>query len=331
MIDVAPYLPWALAATPALAKEVLGEAVVARAVAEALAGTVRERTDPAEAAAFRAACPVSGVGAEAYALRALRLAGDVGVLAGIRFYGGDVARPFVGVDAQTRPLSVEELRAATPELLDAFADFAPQASWWWLLGAADAAPEGAGDAPAAGVVADQRLLLGSIPDLVRRPVDPGSVPFRLRRDDAGDSYADYERLFADFLAANPAWGARLVRSSPEAYAACARAGGLFVAEHKGAVAGVFAARPGEVRGVPGWLVEEELLAEGLRGRGLAPLLQRLSLARLDAHERPLVMGTIDAGNLASWHTARRVGRADVGGWLFVPDPRRPTGAALLGR
>jgi L-amino acid N-acyltransferase YncA len=321
MIDVAPFLPWSLAATPAVAKEVLGEAVVARGVAAALEGEVRGRSDPAEAAAFRAACPVPGVGAEAYALRSLRLTGDVGVLAGIRFYGGDVARPFVGVDAQTRALTLDEQRAATPELLDAFAAFGPQATWWWTLG--DAAAD-------AAAVPDQRLLLGSIPDLVRRPVDPGSVPFRLRRDDAGDSYGDYGRLFADYLAANPEVGARLVRSSPEDYAACARAGGLFVAEHKGAVAGVFAARPGEVRGVPGWLVEEELLAEGLRGRGLAPLLQRLALARLDTHERPLVMGTIDAGNLASWHTARRVGRSDVGGWHFMPDPRRPGGGAFAG-
>jgi hypothetical protein len=73
MIAAAPYLSWLVATTPALAKEVLGEAVVARSVAEALESTVRERSDPAGAAALQAACPVSGVGPEAYAVRELCL------------------------------------------------------------------------------------------------------------------------------------------------------------------------------------------------------------------------------------------------------------------
>ena len=46
------------------------------------------------------------------------------------------------------------------------------------------------------------------------------------------------------------------------------------------------------------------------------------LARLDARAHPLVLGTIDAANVPSLRTARRVGRTDAGGWVFVPDPRR---------
>lgn len=70
---------------------------------------------------YREACPVPGAGADAYGLRELRLVGDVGVLAGIHFVGGDVARPFVGVYAHMRDLVLEEMLAANLELCDAFA------------------------------------------------------------------------------------------------------------------------------------------------------------------------------------------------------------------
>lgn len=314
MSDDARYVSWAIDRTPALAKRVLGEAVVARRVAEAVRGTIRERSDPAGLERYRRACPVPGVDATAYGLREVSLGTGFAVLAGIHFYGGDVARPFVGVFAQAGDLTSVERLDATVALCDVFAPFGPSATWWWVVGGEDVP---------ASAIADQRLWMGAVADLVRAPAQAADMPFALRRDDRGATYAAYEGLFEAFVAAHPAWAGRLARTTREDYEACASVGGLFVAEHQGSVVGVFAARPGEVRGVPGWLIEEELLAEGFRGRGLAPLLQRSALARLDASAHPLVLGTIDAGNAPSWRTARRVGRTDVAGWFFVPDPRRP--------
>ena len=316
VIDDARYVAWAIDRTPALAKHVLGDEAVARSVAALVGRTIRERTDPEGLERYRQARPVPGVGAAAYALREVLLGDDLAVLAGIHFFGGDVAKPFVGVFAQTRDLADAERLDATVALCDAFAAFSTLATWWWVEGDADTA------APA---IADQRLLLGALADLTRVPVAAEDAPFALRRDERGDTVAAYDRMFAAFVAKHPEWIGRLPRTAPEDYEACARVGGLFVAEHEGRVVGVFAAHPGDVRGVSGWVVEEELLAEGWRGRGFAPLLQRMVLARLDAREHPLVLGTIDAANQPSLRTARRVGRADAGGWVFVPDPRRPAG------
>jgi len=309
------YVAWAIDGVPLIAKATVGEAVVARCVADTLRGTIRQRTDPDWAEAYRQACPAPGVGAEVYRLRELALDSEARVLAGIHFYGGDVTKPFVGVLAQTRQLTTEERLAATGPLCDAFAAFAPAAVWWWVAGHPTT--------PAAGrVVDDQRLLLGSIPELVGQGGEPGDAPFRLRRDETAASYDAYVRLFEAFVAANQSWRGRLARSERDDFEACAGAGGLFVVEHGGRMAGIFAARPAEVHGIPGWLVEEELLGDALRGRGLAPTLQRMALARLDTSAHPLVMGTIHAANAPSLRTARRVGRSDVGGWVFVCDPRR---------
>jgi L-amino acid N-acyltransferase YncA len=259
---------------------------------------------------------VPGAGADTYLLREVALDGGARVLAGIHFYGGDVAKPFVGVLAQTRALTAEERLAATDVLCDAFAALAPAAVWWWV-GGHPTAPAVAGR-----LVDDQRLLMGSIPELVGHFDEPADAPFTLRRDDSAASYDAYVRLFEAFVAANQSWRGRLARSERDAFEACAGAGGLFVVEHRGRMAGVFAARPGEVHGIPGWLVEEELLGDALRGRGLAPTLQRMALARLDTSAHTLVMGTIHAANAPSLRTARRVGRSDVGAWVFVRDPRR---------
>ena len=314
--DDEPYVAWAIDGTPDIARATVGEAVVVRCVAEALCDTIRQRTDPAWAEGYRQACPAPGVSAEAYLLRELALGRDARVLAGIHFYGGDVAMPFVGVLAQTRELTDMERLAATGPLCDAFAAFAPPAVWWWVGG------HPATSAAVGRLVQDQRLLMGSIPELVGHGGEPAEAPFGLRRDETAASYDAYVRLFEAFVAANQSWRGRLARSERDAFEACAGAGGLFVVEHGGRMAGVFAARPGEVHGIPGWLVEEELLGDALRGRGLAPTLQRMALARLDASARPLVMGTIHAANAPSLRTAQRVGRSDVGGWVFVRDPRR---------
>ncbi len=307
---------WLARSAPAVAKRALGDDVVARCVIDAFRRDVERWRDSAWREGYRQACPVPGASADAYGLRELWLVGDVGVLAGIHFYGGDVTQPFVGIEAQTRDVTPEAMVEATPGLCDAFAVFSPRSTWWWVAG---------GDAVVARpveVVADQRLLIGSIPDLLRTPVERTGLPLTLQRDETGASYPEYARAFAAFVAENPAWEGRLVRSSREDYVACADAGGLWVVEHDGRFGGVFAARPGEVRGIPGWIVEEELLGDALRGRGLAPLVQRSALERLDVGERPLVLGTIHADNAASLRTALRVGRTDVGGWVFVPDPRR---------
>ena len=316
--DDEPFVAWAISGVPEIANATLGESVVARGVAETLRGTIRQRTDPGWAEGYRQALTVPDVEADAYLLRELALDGGARALVGIHFYGGDVAKPFVGVLAQTRALTAEERLVASDVLCDAFSAFGPAAVWWWVAGDSDVDASIGADR----FVADQRLLIGAIPELVCDRGEAAEAPFVLQRDETGASFEAYARLFDAFVAAHPVWRGRLARSDRTDYEACAGAGGLFIVEHGGRMAGVFAARPGEVHGIPGWLVEEELLGDALRGRGVAPVLQRMALERLDTSARPLVLGTINVANAASLRTALRVGRSDVGGWVFVRDPRR---------
>jgi L-amino acid N-acyltransferase YncA len=316
MIDGEAYISWMLDSAPTGAKDVLGEDALARSMEEEFQRVVRTRTNPDWASQYRHHCPVSAASSEDYYLRELQLDEGTTLLGGIHFCGGDVTKPFVGVYAQTRNLTFPEMAEATRSLCDEFSMFDPQVAWWWVPG------ECAVDE--ADAFRDQRLLLGSIEDLVAKPRVGASVPFTLTQDKTGASYDAYVQVFSDFVAKNPAWKGRLQQTALDDYRECADAGALYVVERERRVVGVLAARPGVIRGVPGWEVVEQILAEELRGQGLAPIIQRSFLEKLPASDRRLVIGTIDAANHASLRTALRVGRTDAGGWYFVRDRRRPT-------
>ncbi|MSO55536.1 MAG: hypothetical protein EXQ55_01220 [Acidobacteria bacterium] len=236
---------------------------------------------------------------------------DASVLAGIHFKNRLTHRPFVGVYAQTRAISDEECLEASKHLGDEFAVFGPPHVRWW-------SPEQSDLRRLRQAVSDLRLIVGRLEDLQRGA--PASFPkgVVLAPDPDGGSYAAYSEIFDDFIRARPEWREDLKKEHLETYQECARMGGLFQIEREGRLVGVIVARPGEVRGIPGWKMTEEILDESIRGSGVAPLMQQAFLARLDGRVCKLVFGTISARNLPSLRTALRVGRRDIGGWVFIP-------------
>jgi hypothetical protein len=312
------YLSWLLDSTPAAVRAWVGDAPFTASIRQELEGTIQHRTDPSHAASYAQACPVPGARADEYLLRACRVQADATVLAGIHFYGLDIARPFVGVFAQSRHLTPHEALTATQWLCEDFATFQPQAVQWW------SASDRADLRALPGAVGDQRLVVGPIEAINRLPLAAPTATLRLLADPDGASYPAYAEMYARALAANPAWQGKLQQTTAEEYTACAHAGGLYVVEVDGDYAGVIAALPGVVRGIPGWVMMEEMLDARFRGRGLARSMQRLLLARLDTQRHGLVLGTINDANLPSLRTARGAGREEAGGWVFLPAGERAT-------
>jgi hypothetical protein len=314
------YLSWLLDSTPAVAKRVLDNDALVSSLEEDFHLVVTRRTDHGWCSQYREHCHVPKASVDDYRLREVRLRNGVGLLSGVHFYGGDVTKPFVGVYAQSRDLTFDEMREATIVLCNEFSMFDVHLSWWWIPTGQSCGPDG----DSVNAFVDQRLLLGPIDEVVGKPLVPSSLPVALRQDRDGNCYHAYERIYSDFMEKNPAWKGRLQRTSLDDYRECGRVGGLYVVERQGRIVGVLAARPGAIRGVPGWEVIEQILAEELRGQGLAPIVQRMFLERIDSNDRKLVLGTIDGANHASLRTALRVGRTDGGGWYFIRDSRRPT-------
>lgn len=312
------YLDWMVASSPTTLSRWLSEPELRRALATEFDQTLTERVNSLDdVAAYARRCPVAGAGPADYCLRELRPLSDLGVLAGIHFRNLRVDRPFVGVYAQTRDSTESELVEASQQLGREFAHFAPWYVAWW-------SPEQHDLRGAPGAFNDKRWVVGNLEEL--RPT-PTALPssFSLARDSSGSSYPAYSRIFEDSLQRNPEWREDTAKTEPSAYEDCAR-NGLVVELRTGTqTVGIVAARLGSLRGVVGWEMVEEILAYEFRGRSLAPPLQRQFLSALDGARAPLVWGTIAARNEPSLRTALRVGRKDVGGWVFIPAQANPIG------
>lgn len=269
---------------------------------------------------YAARCPVEGTVPQEYHLREITLFDDLSVLAGIHFRNLDTSFPFVGVFAQSRFLDPDEVLTASRRLGEEFRIFRPHWVQWWC-GANRFDMRGI-----PGAVGDQRLIVGDISEILATP--PPALPttseqylLELLPETERAGYERYSNAFTEFMAQNPQWHNRLHMTTPDEFKECEEAGGLFAltagtnAQH---YCGVIAAMPSQLKGIRGWLMMEELITESFRGKGLAPVMQRLFIEKLDREKGQLIFGTIDDKNTPSLRTALRVGRYDAGGWVFVP-------------
>ena len=284
---------------------------VANRYSEALA-QYQERTVNSEAAQrYAKACPVPGAAASLYQLQEVRVANNISLLAGIHFRGMSTEYPFVGVFAQSRWLSASEVLTAHETLQRQFSVFSPRASWWWTTPDKDfSALEGARH--------DQHLVAGSLEELSLSTAPALPSGWRLQRlSTAREVVSDYEEFYRAFHAARPDLKEAVQVTRLEDLEECAQASGLFACWQGSELVGLVAAKPEQGYGVNAWVMYDILLARMYCGQGLAPVLQRAVLDRLDRSQAPLVLGTIDATNLPSLNTALRVGRKIVGNWSFL--------------
>lgn len=284
---------------------------VRRRYEEAGAQYLQRTLDDEHSQRYARACPVAGVDHREYRLRELHLTCGASLLAGIHFRGQDMAFPFAGVFAQSRWLTSEEAALAHGELLRELRVFAPRASWWW-----SPLPEHVPRLTTAST--DQLLLMGSLAELRSLPAVELPAGWRLQRcSSASEIGAAFQALYRDFHEARPELAGAVPAAPLDELEGCAQAEGLFACFAGTDVVGVVAAKPVEQYSVRTWLMWDIVLARQYCGKGLAPLLQRAVLDRLDPARAPLVAGTIAASNQPSLRTALRVGRHVVGTWTFI--------------
>lgn len=306
------YRPWLADSLHPLVRGWCPDAVQRRRE-EALAEFELRTQNEEHSRRYAALCAVPGVDPAAYRLRELTLARDVSLIAGIHFRGQTTSYPFVGVFAQNRWLSSEELEATHAALMREFAPFSPRASRWW-------APSEQHVPKLAAARPDLHLVMGSLAELRSSPAPALPDSWKLRRIDAaskvGGAFAELYRSFHD---ARPDLAEAVPPSPLAALEECAKAQGLYVCFSGTEIVGMVAAQPVTQYSVAAWLMWDIVLGRRHCGKGLAPVLQRAVLDRLDLARAPLVAGTIDARNLPSLRTALRVGRQVVGTWTFIEE------------
>ena len=246
------------------------------------------------------------------------------LLGGIRFYGQDVARPFVEAIAWTpmdddggvgdddarsawsastverlRRIAAREWRAFSPTHLRLHR---PE------TGSRTPPP------PPAGTTTDVSV---HVADVRRMMPDTGEVALRPAGVDEAVSLvgARFEALGRD----DPALARNVTPADAETLAECAAAGSLFAMRSGGATVGLIATLPGAIDWIEGEVVMEEVVSVAHAGRGHAAAAQRALAARYAREGRARrLIGTIDGANVASRRSAERAGRPAVSRYLFVP-------------
>ena len=285
-----------------------------------------ERTgDRAFARLFADHLDLPGVAESDYLHRTVEAEG-LRLLGGIRFYGQDVARPFVEGIAWT-PVDGEGndrqalWSASTLERLSRIA-----AREWRAFSPTHLRvhrPEDGSAArtlprPPAGTTTDVSV---HVADVRRMAPDAGAVALRPASVDEAVALvgARFEALGRD----DPALARNVTPADADALAECAAADSLFAMRAGGATVGLIATLPGAIDWIEGEVVVEEVVSVAHAGRGHAAAAQRALAARYAREGRARrLIGTVDGGNVASRRSAVRAGRPAVSRYLFVPLPRR---------
>jgi hypothetical protein len=248
--------------------------------------------DDAFAQRFATACPVSGLGFDAYRHRILEVEGET-LLVGIRLKGCDVDQPFVDLLAWTG----EPCPGWVAAIKDAFAPFAPRAfRFRWSR---ETAPPWPGEI-------DQHVFAGPASGTSHANVSPA-------RDMSW--FDDFQNAFDRWKTSSPL-GLEVSPSDADELKACLDNGHIVVATDGDMFQGIAACLWQTERAFEGWSIMEEFVVAEAQGRGLGTALQRGLMHRLPSGD--LVWGTIHGNNTASQATAARCGREPVESWWFVP-------------
>ena len=239
-------------------------------------------------------------------------------VAGIRFRGLDVTRPFVDVVATTEPPTPDGLATVATAVLPYFASFDPLCLRVDAPDPAGLVEQVAADerfGPLSSV--DQYVVAGPVAELRGRPRAPSYEVVALRPGDASALAKRAAAIYAELARRNPDLLMWARAEDAESLAACADQRLLFEVVLDGEPAGVVAAVRDDAHGMSGFSVEELCLDADRRGRRLAPgVLQRL-VDELPAEDGDVLWGTIHPDNAPSLRNSVSVGREVVGGYAWV--------------
>ena len=258
---------------------------------------------------------IEGTKASDYKLQFLNC-GQMGkVLAGIHFYGGDKARPFIGVLARTKAFeTVETLEFWLKKLSEAFSKFNPESVQFFQYWESKEVPFSS----IKSSIPDQHLISGYLKDLKseQKKLDLKGlelIPLKEMRN-----FSTYSDSFKEFQESNQLLAKRVFPSSEEMLNLSAKNKTLFEINIEGSWAGILATISDREGPLKGQLIVEEYLDKKYRGKGFGKIAQSALIKRLPERSGPFLYGTIDAENMASVRTAYSNGRSKVGSWYFFP-------------
>jgi GNAT superfamily N-acetyltransferase len=262
---------------------------------------------------FERNMPVAGATPGMYNHRVFEVVG-MQVMLGIRFRGGDVTIPFVDLVRSSEAITnAAQVRAICDLVRQEFAVFKPLKVRFYQ-------PAHLGfqiDVP--GSSGDKRVLAAPLTMMLEHPKPEGLERVNLRQACDLEFYERYAQTYAAIYRERPWLPHEAEPESLEDMQEHFETGHVFEVFVDGQWAGVTAAEHrSDEFALRGFVVLEMLLAQFARGQGLGAAVQYRLVEALQASSAPedVLYGTI-GNNPPMLKTAARVGRVDLGGWIWV--------------
>ncbi len=268
--------------------------------------------DPAFARLFSEHIALPGIAEQDFNHRHVR-SRNGSLLGGIRFFGGDTARPFVEIIAHTFPENVEGIEALANLVASEWQAFKPQ--HFRLLLAPEQLNSFDGTRPA---LIDMSIHAAQYKN-IRRPI--GRVvlaPF----ETANAAIELVEQRYLDVAEHDPELARNISAADPQDMRIWHDAGLVRAITACDRTVGLLAIAPSAVEWIDGDEVTEEVITTPHIGNGYAAEAQKVWAANANDQNR-LLVGTIDRLNPASRRTAEAVGRKAILNYTFISTSVEP--------
>ncbi|MDO4761257.1 MAG: hypothetical protein Q4A31_05010 [Corynebacterium sp.] len=235
-----------------------------------------------------------------WANRMVELENGQWALCGIRFRGGDVAKPFVDIIAHSLIDGADHFAVCAPVLAE-YAAFQPLGMRIFVSGQ-----------PEASWCVDRLIVSGTLKDVAQVPA---VNKVEVVSADSAQLACDSAEIYAEIFRSRPEHASFAAPVSAEELASCMG----FQVVIDGQKAGVIACEYRQEREGEGFVVIELCLNSTFRGRGFAPAVHREMVRKIlgaGYSESTEYFGHIDPRNKASFSTAIAAGRKVTGAFVW---------------
>jgi GNAT superfamily N-acetyltransferase len=267
---------------------------------------------------FERNMPVPGATPTMYNHRVYELAG-MRVMLGIRFRGGDISIPFVDLVRSSQAItSAAQVGVICDLVRQEFAIFKPLKVRFYQPAHLEFQFEP--NDGLSGLSGDKRVLAAPLMTMLTHPKPEGLERVSLRRANDLEFYPRYLDTYAVIYQERPWLPHESGPESLEDMQEYLETGHVFEVLVDGQWAGITGAEHrSDEFALKGFVVIEMLLAKFARGQGLGAAVQYRLAEALQTSSQPddVLYGTIGSNNPPMLKTATRVGRVDLGGWIWV--------------
>lgn len=306
------WLPLETNHCPNFLLQKLGKATIEKRLTSYIEESWQRCSDMEFAEDFADYCQIEAAKVSDYLYRSLTTPlGEV--ITSIRFIGGDLSKPAVFLMHKDFELNtLKDIQLTGKFLREEYAVFQPKRFRWY-----SSKDESDLIAENKGIEGDLCYVMGLLSDLQKEPKPTHFEKINLKLAADLDWYDLYFNSYQEMYRTNPFFEEMASVESKDTLQKMMDKNWLFEVFIEGKWAGIIGVWQSKEYFLDGFEVYEEYLLPEFRGKHFAPAVQRHLIQRLPSKNFNMLYGTIHFQNKPSIKTAKRVGRKQVGIYIFA--------------